>query len=228
MIRGKQFYTKGGKLIDITEWNTSGTAMDLGNRYGWEGAMAWGNLIHDELNTYGPGIQPGDVYLDLGANIGMSAMRAELCGASKIYCIEPDPEVYRALRRNKADNWETFNLAIADYNGSIDIPKWPDWWDNVSRPCSTLEDFFYVNYITHIDYMKVDIEGHEHTVLPLIPKEVYNKINKLFVEYHEDLQSSDEERNFKRSNFIKSIVEKGYDNYHVHLGGEQSFLYFWK
>ena len=45
------------------------------------------------LSSYGPGIKPGDVYLDLGANIGMSALRAEMSGASKLYCIEPDPEV---------------------------------------------------------------------------------------------------------------------------------------
>ena len=112
MIRGKQFYTKDKKLIDITNWDTSGNALDLGNRYGWEGAMAWGNLIHDELNENGISIQPGDVYLDLGANIGMSAINAELKGASKIYCVEPDPGVFEPLQMNKNDNWELFNSKL--------------------------------------------------------------------------------------------------------------------
>ena len=228
MIRGKQFFTKGGKIIDINTWDTSGGIGDLNNRYGWEGAMAYGNLIHDELSSYGPGIKPGDVYLDLGANIGMSALRAEMSGASKLYCIEPDPEVYKALRRNKGDNWETFNLAISDKNGVIDIPKWPDWWDNVPRPCTTLEDFLYVNHINHIDFMKVDIEGHEVSVLPTIPKEVYDKIEALFIEYHEDVNETDEQRSNKRLEFIENIKSKGYKNSHIHFGYHQSWMYFWK
>mgnify|MGYP003624715056 FL=1 len=229
MIRnGKQFYTKSKKLIDISDWDVSGTAMDVGSRYGWEGAMAYGNLIHDELNNNGPGIQSGDIYLDLGANIGMSALRAEMCGASKIYCIEPDPGVYDALTMNKGDNWEVFNIAIADYDGNIDIPKWPDWWDNVSRPCITLENFIYSNKISHIDFLKVDIEGHEIKIMPQITKAIYDKISKIFVEYHENVEISETERNEKRLEFIKSIRSKGYDNHFVHLGYGQSFIYFWK
>ena len=229
MIRnGKQFYTKGGKLIDISTWDTSGSPEDLGNRYGWEGAMAYGNLIHDELNDYGPGVKPGDIYLDLGANIGMSALRAEYKGASKLYCIEPDPGVYSPLEMNKSDSWETFNIAIADFNGEIDIPNWPDWWDNHPRPCFTLEHFFKSNNIEHIDYMKVDIEGHEIKVLPSIPISTYNKISKIFIEYHEDIEISNEDRDSIRLEFIKNIVDKGYNSHHIHLGYTQSYMYFWK
>jgi len=225
---GKQFYTVGGKLIDISTWDISGSIADFEKNYGWEGAMAYGNLVHDELNQHGPGIQPGDVYLDLGANIGMSALRAELCGASKLYCIEPDPGVYKALEINKSDKWETFNLAIADYDGEINIPRWPNWRDNVLRSCITLENFIYSNKISHIDYMKVDIEGHEIQIMPQITKAIYNKISKIFVEYHEDTTISNEERDTNRLKFIKSIKSKGYNNFHVHLGWAQSWLYFWK
>ena len=97
-----KFYTKNDQIIDISTWDTSGDINDLGIRYGWEGAMAYGNLIHDELNFYGPGMQHGDIYLDLGANIGMSAIRAESKGCSKIYCIEPDPGVFDALNKNSS------------------------------------------------------------------------------------------------------------------------------
>tara|TARA_R110000822_G_scaffold301485_1_gene425330 strand:- start:18 stop:713 length:696 start_codon:yes stop_codon:yes gene_type:complete len=227
---GKQFYTKNKQLIDISTWDISPNPSmgELENKYGWEGAMAYGNLINDELNQHGPGITPGDIYLDLGANIGMSALRAEKSGASKLYCIEPDPGVYEALEMNKGDNWEVFNIAIADYDGNIDIPKWPDWWDNVSRPCITLENFFNTNNIQHINYMKVDIEGYEIKIMPQISKAIYNKIDKIFVEYHENVEISKTERNEKRLDFTKSIISKGYNNHFVHLGYQQSFIYFWK
>ncbi len=227
---GKQFYTVGGKLIDISTWDISSSSSinEYQNKYGWEGAMAYGNLVYDELNQHGPGIQAGDVYLDLGANIGMSALRAELCGASKLYCIEPDPGVYKALEMNKSNKWEIFNLAIADYDGEINIPRWPNWRDNVLRSCITLENFIYSNKISHIDYMKVDIEGHEIQIMPQITKAIYDKISKIFVEYHENTIISNKERDTNRLKFIESIKSKGYNNSHVHLGWHQSWLYFWK
>ena len=225
---GTQFYTKGGKLIDISSWDKNNDINELDSKHGWEGAMAYGNLINDELNFKGPGVQHGDVYLDLGANIGMSSLRAELSGASKLYCIEPDPLVYDALEMNKSSNWETFNIAIADYIGLIEIPRWPDWTDKIPRACFTLEHFFQINNINHIDYMKVDIEGHEIKILPSIPKSVYDKISKIFIEYHEDTTISNEERDSNRLEFIKSIESKGYRNHFIHLGWAQSWLYFWK
>jgi FkbM family methyltransferase len=228
MIRGKQFYTKDEKLIDITEWNTSGNAMDLGNRYGWEGAMAWGNLIHDELNAKGPGIQPGDIYLDLGANIGMSAMNAELKGASKLYCIEPDPGVFSALDMNKGENWEIFNIAISNTNGEMDIPKWPNWWENEPRPCFTLDNFFEDNSISHIDYMKVDIEGHEKYVFEDVKQETWDKIDKMFIEYHENKDISKYARNVERDNFSRFFLSKGFNQLQSEVGEHQSFIYIWR
>jgi len=76
--------------------------------------------------------------------------------------------------------------------------------------------------------MKVDIEGHEIQIMPQITKAIYNKISKMFVEYHEDTTISNEERDANRLKFIESILSKGYNNFHVHLGWAQSWLYFWK
>ena len=228
MIRGKQFYTKDKKLIDITNWDTSGNAIDLGNRYGWEGAMAWGNLIHDELNENGISIQPGDVYLDLGANIGMSAINAELKGASKIYCVEPDPGVFEPLQMNKNDNWELFNIAISDYNGEMDIQKWPNWWETQPRPCFTLDSFFENNNIPNIDYMKVDIEGYEKLIFKDTKQTTWDKIQKMFIEYHEDTSLSLNDRTIERDNFSRFINSRGFKQFKTVLGNHQSFLYFWK
>jgi len=228
MIRGKQFYTKEGKLIDITEWDTSGTAMDLYGRYGWEGAMAYGNIIHDELNAHGPGIQPGDVYLDLGANIGLSSINAELKGASKIYCIEPDPGVYEALQLNKGENWKLFPIAISNHEGQIEVAKWPNWWETELRSCVSLDLFLEANEIDHIDYMKVDIEGFEKTAFNYVKQETWDKIQKIFFEYHEDENLSDYEKDLEHRNFINFILNKGFKDYYIELGFYQSFIYFWK
>ena len=76
--------------------------------------------------------------------------------------------------------------------------------------------------------MKVDIEGHELQVLPSIPSQVYSKIDKIFIEYHEDCDASEDNKNMKRTNFILEMINKGYNNHHVALGYHQSFIYLWK
>lgn len=224
-----KFYTKGNQIIDISEWDISLNQNEMGAQYGWEGAMAYGNLIHDELNMYGPGMQHGDIYLDLGANIGMSAFRAESKGCSKIYCVEPDPGVFEALNKNKSYNWIVDNIAIGDKKGYIDIPKWPDWWDTQPIQCITLDEFFAKHNLSKVDYMKVDIEGHERYVFKDVSQITWDKINKIFFEYHEDVDTlTYEQLNEKRIEFCQFFVDKGFNNHHVDLGYYQSFIYFWK
>jgi FkbM family methyltransferase len=224
-----KFYTKNNQEIDISTWDTSGDINDLGSRYGWEGSMAYGNIIHDELNAHGPGIQSGDIYLDLGSNIGMSAFRAESKNAFKIYCVEPDPGVFEALNKNKNYNWIVDNIAIGPKKGYIDIPKWPNWWDNQSIQCITLDQFFAKHNLTKVDYMKCDIEGHEKYVFNNVSQITWDKIQKIFFEYHEDTDTkTPEELNNERIKFIQFYIDKGFNNYHLSLGSYQSFIYFWK
>lgn len=224
-----KFYTKNNQLIDISSWDTSGNASDLGNRYGWEGAMAYGNLINDELNTYGPGVEYGDIYLDLGANIGMSALRAESRGCSKLYCIEPDPGVFDALNKNKNYNWVVDNIAIGAEKGYIDIQKWPNWWETQPIQCITLDEFFAKHNLTKVDYMKCDIEGHEKYVFENVSQITWDKIQKIFFEYHEDVEKiSPDQLNKEREDFINFFVNKGFNNNYIHLGYHQSWIYFWK
>ena len=224
-----KFYTKNDQIIDISTWDTSGDVNDLSNRYGWEGAMAYGNLIYDELNAYGPGMQHGDIYLDLGANIGMSALRAESKGCSKIYCVEPDPGVFEALNKNKNYNWIVDNVAIGPEKGHIDIPKWPNWWELQPIQCITLDEFFSKHNLTKVDYMKCDIEGHEKYVFENVSQVTWDKVQKIFFEYHEDVENlSDEQRDEERLKFIQFFDSKGFNNHFVSLGYYQSFIYYWK
>jgi len=230
-MRGQQFYTKGGKLIDTTGWDTSGGAQELGARYGWEGAMAWGNLIHDELqglNHVWPGVQPGDIFLDLGSNIGLSSINAELKGASQIYCIEPDPGVYEALELNKGANWKLFPIAISDHEGQIEVAKWPNWWETELRNCVTLDLFLEANGIDHVDFMKVDIEGFEKTSFNNTKQETWDKIQKIFFEYHDNYTLTDYQKDLERKNFVNFLLNKGFKNSHIEVGFNQSFIYIWK
>lgn len=183
--------------------------------------MAWGNLIHDELNEFGPGVKSGDIFLDIGANIGMSSIRAESCGASKIYAIEPDPDVFQALEKNKQSNWILENVAIDSQVGEIMISKWPS--NKEFRPVKsiTLDDFFENHKIDKIDYMKVDIEGGERSAFKNVKDEVWHKISKVFFELHSFSEK-------ERVNFVNFVRSKKFINTHIKLGCGQDFLWCWK
>jgi FkbM family methyltransferase len=221
-IRTK-FYSKNSEIVDISTWkNTSGSAMDLYRRYGWEGAMAWGNLIHNELNFHGPGVEEGDVFLDIGANIGMSSIRAESCGASKIYAIEPDVDIFEALNKNKNDNWTIENVGISNKEETIQVSKWPNNSEYRDCPAITLETFLKKHRIEKIDYMKVDIEGAEKTAFNDTPIKTWNKIRKVFIEMHDF--SSEETQNF----IVMFLDKLNFPSHRILLGQHQNFLWLWK
>lgn len=64
------------------------------------------------------------VVMDVGANIGIVTQFMRDF-AKKVYSIEPSPEHYEALKKNKEfnkwDNVETFELALADEDGEMDF-----------------------------------------------------------------------------------------------------------
>jgi len=66
------------------------------------------------------------VILDVGANIGVVTQHMRDY-AKKLYAIEPSPEHFEALLKNKTfnkwDNVEVFNVAMADTNGEMEFSQ---------------------------------------------------------------------------------------------------------
>lgn len=64
--------------------------------------------------------------VDVGANIGVTVDHFRH-HAKKVYAIEPSPEHFAALKKNKEfnkwDNVEIFNVALADRNGEMDFSQ---------------------------------------------------------------------------------------------------------
>lgn len=220
-MREDSLYTLGGKLLDFSGIDWSNPDINYYYKWGWEYVTYKSNLYQKELNSYGPGVEKNDIFVDIGANIGMSSICAEICGASKIYSVEPDPECFKSLNMNKGYNWKTFNHAISSYNGYIDIDIWPQNVHKTKVPCVPLDDFVQSLDVDYIDYMKVDIEGWEESVFNVTKKSTFDRIRKFFIEYHGGDNDSINKfvDIFKRNDFINSRVV---------FGGPQSFIYIWK
>lgn len=84
----------------------------------WEPALT--RFIADSL-------MPGDVFIDIGANVGVHSMLAGKCvGASgRVHAIEASPTIYAILlgniARNGIENVKTYNIAVADRSGTIPV-----------------------------------------------------------------------------------------------------------
>ena len=136
-------------------------------------------------------IRPGDVVFDVGAHIGeISVLAARLCGPQgKVFAFEPVPESCARFRENVAlngcENIFLQPVAVAEYTGTVTMNVFPSQysaWNSRGRPvytdvegvpvestpievpATTLDEFRATHGIERIQFLKVDVEGHEHAV----------------------------------------------------------------
>jgi len=127
--------------------------------------------------------QPGWTIIDLGANIGLFALRnSQRIENGKILCVEPNPMVFpillKNLRANYVQNVNVFPLAIGEKTGKEVLRFSPSLTTEgsiingrfttdadvmeVEVTTETLDDFGKTRNLTgRIDLIKMDIEGAE-------------------------------------------------------------------
>jgi FkbM family methyltransferase len=151
------------------------------------------------------------VIFDVGANIGDYAkmLRSRFSDA-EIYCFEPRTETFNRLVSNtKGLNIHFNNVAVGSSNGILELFKgsndtdatmvtaYKDTLSDVftfagepteSMTCEmiSLDDFCKNNNVSEIDFLKIDVEGHELEVLKGASKMIIeNKINVIQFEFNE-------------------------------------------
>jgi FkbM family methyltransferase len=131
-----------------------------------------------ETNFFKNHIKPGDVVLDIGANIGYySILFSRLVGDSgKVFAFEPDKENFSILTRNIASNKAT-NLvaeaaAVAAEPGSLKLYHSSDKGDQriydpgdgrmfYTVPAMTMDNYFQSKPTGQVQWIKMDIQGAE-------------------------------------------------------------------
>jgi len=131
-------------------------------------------------------IKKGDIFLDIGANIGYYSLFAAsfLDGTGKVYSFEPLPELceqmHRSIEENNFSNIEVFNLGLSDKEGEREIYIRDE---NIGgSSLSQLSNLTSVkifgakkikvkkldlllNNNLGVDIIKIDVEGHEYEAL---------------------------------------------------------------
>lgn len=136
------------------------------------------------LNAF---LRAGDVFVDVGANIGLYTLIAAHCvgNTGQVFAFEPCAETYRRLegnvQLNQFTNVSVYQLALSNCLGQLEMMISQDGfdaWNSLAKPiagdgyvtervdCTTWDDFARENeLIGHVTMMKIDVEGWEAFVL---------------------------------------------------------------
>lgn len=191
----KTLITGAGNVLKIV--STDSEVVDhINGQYNYVDHMLW------ELNTYGlhSSFFSGKsdlVVIDIGANIGLFSLYAQDC-ASVVYAIEPHPTYYSILSKLAADysNIIPVQKAIVETTGDATLylnnenytmhSTYITYDDQITVSGITIFDFLTENNISHVDLIKVDIEGEE---IQLLTAEniayLYDTVDNWCVEAHQ-------------------------------------------
>jgi len=164
------------------------------------------NVVLDQILKRQP-----KIIFDVGANIGdyVKMLRSKF-PETEIYCFEPGKEAFEKLVANTTPLWTYYqNIAVGSKNGTIRLFKSSNdddgammtaYQDTISDiftfagdisesavyEMTTLDNFCDINKISSIDFLKIDVEGHELEVLRGATKMIMtNKINIIQFEFNE-------------------------------------------
>lgn len=134
---------------------------------------------------------PAPVIIDCGSNVGLSGLYfSRLYPRAKITCIEADKEIAHILRQNieinRAGNVNVINKAVWVHNEGVRFASEGSDGGSVGNEGTLVDSLRLKDLLSQydqIDFLKMDIEGAENTVIPDCAEEL-KKISQLFIEYH--------------------------------------------
>ena len=197
-----------------------------------------GEYEQSELTLLEKTLNSNDVFIDLGANIGLYTLNAaHLIGENgTVICFEPFSKNFKTLNKNIAlnnfSNITTENLAVGDSNGFLNI-YYDDKELNLGMvsahltkyshreniEITTLDSYLETNPITTVNFIKIDIEGNEYQALTGMKKTLEKHHPKLLIEILENNEVSDIDNKEKIITFLKNY---GYKKHYIDDSGNLS------
>lgn len=123
-------------------------------------------------------LKSDSVSVDIGGNIGLTAvLTGALCPAGKGYFFEPDPRNFKHLSRtieaNGLMNFVAYNMAVGENVGTLKFNQMHasghaaqfDTPNAIEVPMISLDSWAANIRPNRIDFLKIDVEGYERSVL---------------------------------------------------------------
>lgn len=165
-------------------------------------------FVDHEYVTAHVDIGPGDIVVDIGAHVGVFSLFAAGRGAARVIAFEPSAVNAAYFRRNVAQNnltgVELVEAAVGASAGTTDLTM--SRWSvgnvvpsnivdagtgdadaqTIAVNSTSLERILTDYGIDRIDYLKIDSEGSEGTILGAANIDVLHRIDRIALEYHDN------------------------------------------
>jgi len=181
--------------------------------YDWENNGAVASIFFDD--EYGTLPIRDKEVIDIGANIGDTAIYFALHGAKKVIALEPFPKNYESAKKNIHLNGLSSKIdlimagcgnkkgytKVSSRESGIYSSLATDVNNDVEVPLMTLEDILKRSN-TDAHLLKIDCEGCEYDTILSSTSETLKKFSHIFIEYHfgyKNLKSKLEKCGFKVS-----------------------------
>lgn len=183
----------------ISEWRsmkekTDSVVVELGNKMSLKlytdsvlsETIYVGRFENEEIDFVKRYLIAGDVFLDIGANVGLFTV----VGASKVgpngsvYSFEPVKKTFGRLseniKLNNLDNTKAYNVGLSNEDGELEMTTSADGfdaWNSFGKPSAgtsfilekvptfKLDSWIADQNIGHISLAKIDVEGWEYNVM---------------------------------------------------------------
>lgn len=182
----------------------------------------WANGIYEPWTTelVKTELLPGDIFVDVGANIGyFTLIASKLVGESgHVYAFEPNPSSFAILKRNVEENG-LHNVTI-EQKAVTNLSGREEFWSDkgnsyawkkerartaFSADCVSLDEYFQGR---HIDLMKMDIDGGETKALEGGSKTLSTGLEKLIIEFW---PMGFNKQNIDPGAFLNTLASLGFD-----------------
>lgn len=144
--------------------------------------------------------------VDIGANVGVTALVLSQIAGARVVCYEPDNGNYDFLRsnlaRNEVSNVSAVQAAVADFDGALEFQTDTESTGGhvlapgttSSKPTVKVDSVSLTSVLeqfgdAEVDLIKCDCEGGEYSIIEQITPDAAARIRNLSVEVH-DLDSS--------------------------------------
>ena len=172
------------------------------------------------------------IYVDMGSWIGPTAIYAA-SKCEQVYCLEPDKIAYKFLLQNidlnNLDNVKPFNLAIAEFDGAIEMASHGGnlgdsmtsmvnlnpGKESFEAKCKTWDSWLLAYNIPGVNFLKMDIEGGEFELVPKMKKYLQDQKPIFHLSTH-SLYLPENDRKIKMEKLIDTLqfYKSCYDENH--------------
>jgi FkbM family methyltransferase len=168
-------------------------------------------------------LKTGDVFLDLGANLGyFSLLAANLVGNSgKVIAFEPNPQnlqlIYASMLRNQFSNITVYPFAASDQlriiklltvgsNAGVVMPLSPHKHFHLLAQSVAIDTLLHGE--KQIDLIKIDIEAHEPFALTGMDEVIRKHRPIIITEFHPFIMEAN--NHIDAEDYLRQITEYGY------------------